>query len=191
MDFSNNSRSIAAGLTRDIKVTNVAQQNLSGSVTNIGSLVNTAPPLSSLTYMLNNTTSNSKSYIIGDTTGMIAAKLGGTWNSPTSLNGVAGIVAANKLMLGYMPIKFGSVIFQAGTSAVQFANVPSVHVCNHSGQLSSDEINLNSAKTNIAQNDKILHLACEILLQANRAITVAVDPSESLQITLQPIAFAD
>lgn len=184
-------RQSAMQLAPKVKATNVAQQNLSGSETYIGSIINTAPALQSLTYKLANTTTATKEFIIGDPTGLIAAAKGGTLVAPTSLNGNSSIVTANKAMLGYMPIKFGKIIFEATSSSAQFANAPAVHVCNLAGKLASDEINLQAAKTNVAQNSKILTVKCDLMLAPNRAITQVVDASETLLVTLCPVAYSE
>lgn len=180
---------LARELNSQIKVAQPAQQNLSGSATYVGQIIPTAPPLSSLTYTLTNATSAAVKYIIGDATGLIAASIGGTLVSPTKLNGATGIVAANKLMTGYAPIGFGSMIFKATSSADQFNNIPKAYVVNHAGNLSSSDIDLASAATNVAQNAKILTLNCSIKLDASRAIVVDVDASETLAITMKPAGY--
>lgn len=189
MNNSLRSGNVANRLSRTVKVTPGVKSNLSGSETDYGYIISEVPKQAGITYVLNNTTTALKKYVIGDGNGMIAAALGVTLADPTSINGNTAIVEANKAMLANQVIEFAEITWKASASATQFNNVPTWYAANFSGQLVPDIINLAQAEKNTAQNDLILTTKGLTRLDGFRGLVVDVNASSSLSVTMTPSAY--
>lgn len=189
MNNSLRSGNVANRLSRTVKVTPGVKSNLSGSETDYGYIISEVPKQAGITYVLNNTTTALKKYVIGDGNGMIAAALGVTLADPTSINGNTAIVEANKAMLANQVIEFAEITWKASASATQFNNVPTWYATNFSGQLVPDIINLAQAEKNTAQNDLILTTKGLTRLDGFRGLVVDVNASSSLSVTMTPSAY--
>lgn len=181
---------LARELARTVKVASMPESNLSGSVTDYGSMTNSVPALPSFVYQLDNSAGTvTANYLIGDPTGMIAAAVGGSYSAPSSLNGQSTYVTPNKNFLYACSILFGEISWRTSSDVTQFDNNPTVYVCNQTGQFNQKPIMLTAAQRNTQYNSLLLTTKGQFRLDAFRAILVPVIAGEIVTVSMAPVAY--
>lgn len=189
MDNGINSQNLSRELSRTVKITSGTRSNLSGSVTDYGSMVSAIPALPAFVYQLVNSTSATKNFLIGDPAGMIAAALGGTFYDPNKLNGSTAFVEPNKNIFYGSSVLFGEISWKTSSDATQFDNNPTLYVCNHTGEVVPKPLILTAAERNTQQNNLLLTTKGKVRLDIFRGIKVPVIAGETLTVTMSPEAY--
>lgn len=177
-------RTAARSLSAKMQAVAPTTKNMAGSETNLGKFLTVLPNMPAITYTLDNSGgAELKRFIIGDPTGMIAARDGGTLVNPDKVQGNASLVTPNKNFYYGVKSKFTRIQYEVSVGASQFSNIFEHRVANIAGVVFPTQISVGEAKSNVQQNDKLLTLTGEYDLDISSAYILEVAAGETVVLT--------
>lgn len=179
---------MSESLNKQIVATSPSRKNMAGSETDLGIYTSQVKPkLPAVSYVLDNSAVGSVTrYIIGDPTGMVAAKDGGTLVNPTTVQGKAALVVPHKNFFYGVSVKYTQINYETSSDSTQFASSFEHRLTNIAGIINSTEISIAEAKSNVQQNPLLLTLRGEYDLDINSAYVIEVLANEKVLLVCTP-----
>jgi len=150
------------------------------------------PNASELTYeLVVASDASDTTFIIGDSSGIGAAAIGGTMHNPTTVNGNAALVAPNKALFASRGMIIGAINIETSTDKTQFNNQLKLYGVNHNGDLNTESVAFKGSNRGNQFDQLIKSVNVEFAMDATRFITLMVKAGQTVTLTLKPTAYQD